>query len=117
MNKLRLFLTICGLSANLCAGDTNLGVPPEPAMRVPRTEMGITQLPNEKLEWFLDAKFGMFIHWGLYSGPGRGEWVMEHEGISPEKYRDYAYSKSGEEYFDAADYHPEAWAQLAKDAG
>ncbi len=58
----------------------------ELAPRVPRTEMGIAQLPNEKLDWFLDAKFGMFIHWGLYSGPGRGEWVMEHEGISPEKY-------------------------------
>jgi Alpha-L-fucosidase len=47
-------------------------VPPEPALRVPQTEMGITQLPNEKLDWFLDAKFGMFIHWGLYSGARAG---------------------------------------------
>jgi alpha-L-fucosidase len=91
--------------------------PPEPALRVPQTEMDITQLPNEKLDWLLDARFGMFIHWGLYSGPGRGEWVMEHEAIPPEKYRQYAFSESGDAYFDASDYHPEAWAQLAKDAG
>ena len=90
---------------------------PEPAPRVPRTEMGIAQLSNEKLDWFLDARFGMFIHWGLYSGPGRGEWVMEHEGISPEKYREFAYPESGDAFFDAADFHPEAWAALAKDAG
>jgi len=36
--------------------------PPEPAVRVPQTSMGITQLPNEKMDWFLDDKFGMFIH-------------------------------------------------------
>ncbi|MDR3459780.1 MAG: alpha-L-fucosidase [Verrucomicrobiae bacterium] len=91
--------------------------PPRPAVRVPQTSLGITQLPNEKLDWFLDGKFGMFIHWGLYSGVGRGEWVMEHEAISPEKYRQYPFPESGEAYFDAADYHPEAWAQLARDAG
>jgi alpha-L-fucosidase len=96
---------------------SSLPRPPEPAVRVPKTSMGITQLSNEKLDWLLDAKFGMFIHWGLYSGVGRGEWVMQNEGISPEKYRQYAYPESGEAYFDAADYNPEAWAQLAKDAG
>jgi len=99
------------------AADTELSSPPEPAVRVPQTSMGIAQLPNEKLDWFLDAKFGMFIHWGLYSGVGRGEWVMQNEGISPEKYRQYAYPESGEACFDAADFHPEAWAKLAKDAG
>ena len=92
-------------------------IPPEPAVRVPQASMGITQLSDEKMQWFLDAKFGMFIHWGLYSGVGRGEWVMQNEGIPPEKYRQYAYPESGDAYFDAADYHPEAWAQLAKDAG
>jgi alpha-L-fucosidase len=95
---------------------TNYSVP-EMAARVPQTCMGITQLPNEKLDWFLNGKFGMFIHWGLYSGPGHGEWYMENEGILPDKYRKLAYPESGDAYFDAADYHPEAWAQLAKDAG
>jgi alpha-L-fucosidase len=96
---------------------TSSPLPPEPGVRVPKTSLGITQLANEKMDWFLDDKFGMFIHWGLYSGPGHGEWFMENQGISPEKYRQYAYPESGEAYFDAADYHPEAWAQLAKEAG
>jgi len=108
---------LCGLSINVFAANTEPNVPPEPAVRVPQTEMGIAQLPNDKLDWFLDAKFGMFIHWGLYSGPGQGEWYMEHQGILPDQYRKYAYPESGDAYFDAADYHPEAWAQLAKDAG
>lgn len=56
-------------------------VPPMPQLRVPQTEMGITQLPNEKLDWLLDAKFGMFIHWGLYSGLAQGEWAMEKKGF------------------------------------
>ncbi|NLK42408.1 MAG: alpha-fucosidase [Planctomycetes bacterium] len=91
--------------------------PPEPPVRRLKTEMGITQLSDEQMEWILDAKFGMFIHWGLYTGPGRGEWVMENEGIRPENYRAYAFPDSGDEYFDAKDYHPEQWAQLAKEAG
>jgi len=92
-------------------------IPSRPPPRVPKTEMGIAQLPNEKLDWLLDAKLGMFIHWGLYSGPGRGEWLMENKGISPEEYRKFAYPESDVAYFDAANYHPEKWAQLAKDAG
>jgi alpha-L-fucosidase len=108
------FLTAAGTVAS---AEEPPRTPPVQAARVPKTELGIAQLPNEKLDWFLDAKFGMFIHWGLYSGPGRGEWVMEHEAISPGKYRAYAYPESGDAYFDAAGYRPQAWAQLAKDAG
>ena len=107
----------CWLAAISYAADTQPSVPPEPAPRVPQTQMDITQLSNDKLDWLLDARFGMFIHWGLYSGPGRGEWVMENQGILPEKYRQFAFPESGDAYFDAADYHPEAWAKLAKDAG
>ena len=107
----------CWLAAISYAADTQPSAPPEPAPRVPQTQMNITQLSNDKLEWLLDARFGMFIHWGLYSGPGRGEWVMENQGILPEKYRQYAFPESGDAYFDAADYHPEAWAKLANDAG
>ncbi|MFM2092045.1 MAG: hypothetical protein RLZZ127_2534, partial [Planctomycetota bacterium] len=58
--------------------------------------------------WFTNARFGMFIHWGLYAIPGRGEWVMNNERIPPEEYR--------ARYFDAftADlYQPERWADLA----
>src|SRR5580692_6032855 len=92
-------------------------VPPTPQLRVPQTEMGITQLPNEKLDWLLDAKFGMFIHWGLYSGLAQGEWAMENQGIPADTYRKLAYPASGERYFSADQYHPEEWAALAKEAG
>ena len=121
---LRRLLGICLIAlamsraiAGAATEPTGNAVPPEPLPRVPQTQMGIAQLPNEKLQWLLDDKFGMFIHWGLYSGIGRGEWVMEHEAIAPEAYRKYAYPESGDAHFDAADYHPQAWAQLAKDAG
>ena len=30
---------------------------------------------EERMKWYQDARFGMFIHWGLYSIPARGEWV------------------------------------------
>ncbi len=92
-------------------------VPPRPPVRVPKSEMGVEQLPNDKLDWLLDAKFGMFIHWGLYSGIGKGEWYMENKGVPIDEYRKYAFPESGDAYFDAAQYDPAAWAGLAKDAG
>lgn len=120
--KARTLVTLWVLGAAVLMGPSVRAsapatAPVEPARRVPKTAMGIAQLGNEKLDWLLDAKFGMFIHWGLYSGPGRGEWWMENKGISPEEYRKYAYPESGDAYFDAADYHPDQWAQLAKTAG
>jgi alpha-L-fucosidase len=115
--KIPILVLSVALTANALAAAPELAAPPKPDLRVPQTEMGVTQLPNEKLNWFLDGKFGMFIHWGLYSGIGRGEWVMNNEGILPDKYRQYAFPQSGDAYFDAANYHPDQWAQLAKDAG
>ena len=88
-----------------------------PAPRIPATEMGITQLSNERMNWLLDQRYGMFIHWGLYAGMGKNEWVMNNQGISPEKYQNLAYPESGEKYFSADRYSPQSWAQLAKDAG
>lgn len=91
--------------------------PPRPPVRELKTDQGVTQQSDEKMKWILDAKFGMFIHWGLYSGPGQGEWMMENRGMLPEQYRKYAFPESGEEQFDAKDFHPDQWARLAKDAG
>lgn len=86
-------------------------------LRSPKFDQGISQQPNEKLDWFLDAKFGMFIHWGLYAGPARGEWLMHNEAMSPEEYRKYAYPSSGEQYFAADKFDANEWATLAKEAG
>ena len=35
----------------------------------------------DRMKWFHQARFGMFIHWGLYSLLGRGTWVMHHDRI------------------------------------
>ena len=44
------------------------------------------QASPKGLKWFQDVRFGMFIHWGLYSLIGRGEWVMHTESIPVAEY-------------------------------
>jgi len=43
-----------------------------------KTDMGIRQQDDATMKWWRDAKFGMFIHWGLYAVPAKGEWYMEN---------------------------------------
>ena len=74
-----------------------------------------------RLQWFKDARFGMFIHWGVYavpagewqgkSVPGIGEWIMLRGKILVADYKAFASD------FTAANYDPAAWARLAKTAG
>lgn len=92
------------------------GIQPLPT-RIPRSEHGIQQQSNDKLKWLIDARFGMFIHWGLYAGPGRGEWYMENKAIPIDEYRKLAYPVSGNEYFAADKFNAADWAALAKSAG
>jgi alpha-L-fucosidase len=106
------------------AGQTDRGSGPGvgssiPALpkRAPVTDMGIAQQSNDTIAWLLDAKFGMFIHWGLYAGPGQGEWYMHNAAIPPDQYRKLAYPDSGDQYFAADHYDPGHWAQVARDAG
>ncbi len=61
--------------------------------------------------WFTHDRFGMFIHWGLYSLAARHEWVQNRERISEEDYRRYF------EHFDPDLYDPTAWARMARLAG
>jgi alpha-L-fucosidase len=65
----------------------------------------------ESIRWFTDARFGMFIHWGLYALLGRGEWVRYTEAIPSDEYHTLA-QKFQPRHFDAT-----AWARLAKAAG
>jgi alpha-L-fucosidase len=65
----------------------------------------------QRIGWWRDARFGMFIHWGLYSIPGRGEWVQWQEQIPVNEYAKLA----GE--FHPEHYDPGAWAAAAKGAG
>ncbi|HEY6181896.1 MAG TPA: alpha-L-fucosidase, partial [Terriglobales bacterium] len=58
------------------------------------SSMAQTYVPSESnlkaRQWFQDSKFGMFIHWGVYSVPGRGEWVMNQEKIPISEYEKFA---------------------------
>ena len=61
--------------------------------------------------WFTHDRFGMFIHWGLYSLPARHEWIKTREKISEEKYDKY-FKHFNPDLFDARE-----WARQAKAAG
>ena len=61
--------------------------------------------------WFTHDRFGMFIHWGLYSMPARHEWVKNRECIPEEHYDLYF------KHFNPDLYDPREWARMAKTAG
>ena len=63
---------------------------------------------RKRVEWFQHDRFGMFIHWGLYAIPARGEWVRSVERISAEDYEPFFRE------FNPVDYDPKTWAFLAK---
>lgn len=65
----------------------------------------------ERASWFLKDRFGMFIHWGLYAIPARGEWVRSTEKISNEDYQSFF------QEFNPQHYNPREWAKAAKVAG
>lgn len=66
---------------------------------------------QNKNKWFNDARFGMFIHWGIYSIIGKGEWVKFYDEIPNDVYDKYA------EEFNPVDFDPVEWADIAWNAG
>lgn len=95
-NLVSLFLLI--LFSNILVAQVN-----------PKVEQN---LQTDKMEWFDDAKLGIFIHWGIYSVNGIGEsWSFYNGYISHE---DYLKQKDG---FNAKNYDPEYWASLIKESG
>jgi alpha-L-fucosidase len=66
---------------------------------------------RDRTRWFLSDRFGMFIHWGLYAIPARGEWIRSIEKISNEAYQKYF------DEFIPNNYHPAVWAKIARNAG
>jgi len=66
---------------------------------------------ERRMKWWHAAKFGMFIHWGLYSVYGHHEWAMEEEGIPVAEYERLA------QRFKPQPNTARAWAKLAKQAG
>ena len=76
---------------------------------------------DEKMKWFREAKFGLFIHWGLYAVPagtwkgqqiqGIGEWIMNRAKIPVKEYEQLA------SQFNPVKFNAEEWVQMAEDAG
>jgi alpha-L-fucosidase len=76
---------------------------------------------DARMKWWREARFGMFIHWGVYSVPGGiyngkeiggiGEWIMHNAKIPVAEYKAYA------QQFNPVRYDPDAWVRLAKEAG
>lgn len=68
-------------------------------------------LPPEKMQWWQDQKFGMFIHWGLYAIPATGEWTMFNQKIPAEEYAKLA------DQFKPQHFSADTWAKVAKESG
>jgi len=76
---------------------------------------------DARMKWWREARFGMFIHWGVYSVPagtykgkrigGIGEWIMHNAKIPVAEYRAYA------KEFNPVKYNADDWVRLAKEAG
>ncbi|MBN8459365.1 MAG: alpha-L-fucosidase [Verrucomicrobia bacterium] len=95
----------------LAAAESNGGETIDPSIKAVSGAETLAQR-DARMKWWRDAKFGMFIHWGVYAVPARnGEWVMHKEKIPVATYRRFA------QEFNPVRYDPVAWARLAKDAG
>ena len=65
----------------------------------------------ESRKWFQNARFGLFVHWGVYSILGDGEWVMNNQNISISEYEKLP------TFFNPIDYDPVEWVSMVKKAG
>ena len=102
-------------SCTMCAA------PPPPVSTKLPPPLPAPASQDEKMAWFREAKFGLFIHWGLYCIPagewkgqpvaGIGEWIMNRAQIPVTNYAQLATQ------FNPVQFDAEAWVQMAQDAG
>jgi alpha-L-fucosidase len=113
MNR-RDYLTLMGVAAGGLATASKFelasGQQPRPADPGNPTTSTVEDR-TRRMKWWHEAKFGMFIHWGLYSTLGRHEWVMENEGIPAKEY------ESNADNFKPKPNAARDWARLASRAG
>jgi alpha-L-fucosidase len=102
-----LMLAAAAAPAILAASPASSQPPPgrDPSGNAPTPDQ------QRRMKWWHDAKFGMFIHFGLYAAHGRHEWAMEMEAIPVAEYQKFTAG------FNPAPGTPRKWAQLAKAAG
>ena len=67
--------------------------------------------PADRMAWWREARFGMFIHWGIYAVPAKGEWYMNNSNIPRAEYEKYA------PQFNPVKFDAKKWVGLAKEAG
>jgi alpha-L-fucosidase len=101
-----------------------LGEAPKPVLqefvpitkRVLEEDLGLSQQSDEIMKGFVNDKFGMFIHWGVYAAmPEGNEWVRHQEAWGQDYYQRRA--RDSAKGFTATKFAPKQWADLAKKAG
>jgi alpha-L-fucosidase len=110
-------MAVCSILFSACVSQTQKTKEGETI--IPHTES--KEQRDKRMEWWRDAKFGLFIHWGVYSVPAgvyKGEnvnrsssWIMQYKHIPVAEYKEYA------KQFNPVKYDPEQWVELAKEAG
>jgi alpha-L-fucosidase len=98
-------LFVCLIIAALCLPAVTPGTSIAQSQYQPAPEN------REARRWFQDAKFGLFIHWGVYSVLGDGEWVMNNKKIPISEYENLPAQ------FNPTEFDPAEWVALAKAAG
>src|SRR2546429_5367378 len=106
----RDYLKMMAATAALATG-APLGFAQEDAPKKSAQQSGPPPGHERRIQWWQEAKFGMFIHWGLYSLIGRHEWAMEVEGVSIPQYEMLA------KHFNPKPNAARDWARLARQAG
>jgi len=117
-NTIGTALIVCAASMLLLSPETfaqkkkaKAAEPATPAVEFSLPSTETDEQKAERMRWWSDARFGMFIHWGTYALAARHEWVKHYEGIPDEEYIKYF------EHFDPDLYNPREWARQAKAAG
>jgi len=108
------------LALLLMLGCSGVGLAEEATFKGPYDDETVQQR-DARMAWWREARFGLFIHWGVYAVPAGthngeqieniGEWIMHYGRIPVAEYQQYS------KQFNPVDYDPEAWVRIAKDAG
>ena len=111
-----LWTAVAAIAAAAISSGTQAQVTDEQRSALKANQADQTLAPELKLAaadmaWWRDAKFGVFVHWGLYAIPAKGEWHMFNDKVPA---KDYARLAAR---FNPKHYDPDAWAKLARDAG
>lgn len=103
------------MSTNVQADETLAGLTDEQRSALKQNSNPVyasaLRLSDADMQWWREARVGMFIHWGLYAVPGEGEWVMHNKKIPAEEYARLA------DEFTAAKFDARQWARIATSGG